>query len=76
LGLGDGREIYILSSERQPNRITKDEIKNKKLNKEISGGATGDITKADEMHVRPAIAKHTAVSPYSNSISKKHTSAL
>ena len=35
-GLGDGREIYILPLERQPNRITKDESKNKKLNKEIS----------------------------------------
>lgn len=34
-GLGDGREIYILSPERQPNRITKDEIMNKKSNEEI-----------------------------------------
>ena len=36
LGLGDGMEIYILQPELQPNRITKDEIKNKKLNREIS----------------------------------------
>ena len=36
LGLGDGREIYILQPERQPNKVTKDESKNKKPNKEIS----------------------------------------
>ena len=62
LGLGDGREIYILQPERQPNRITKDEIMNKKLNKEISARTTDDSsTKADEMHVSPAIAKPTVI---------------
>ncbi|HEY5405995.1 MAG TPA: hypothetical protein VIJ92_02870 [Ginsengibacter sp.] len=52
---GDGREIYILRRERQPNKVSKDEIKNKKLNKEFSAGTTDDSsTKADEKHVSPA----------------------
>jgi len=35
-GLGDGRKLYILPPERQPNKVTKDEIMNKKVNKGIS----------------------------------------
>ncbi len=58
LGLGDGREIYILQPERQPNKVTEDEIKNKKPNKEISARTKDDRSaKDDEMHVSPAFAK-------------------
>ncbi len=50
--------FIIVSPYLQPNRITEDEIKNKKLSKEISARTTADSsTKADDMHVSPAIAK-------------------
>jgi len=39
------------------NKVTKVEIKNKKLSKEISVRATDNSsTKADEMHISPTIA--------------------
>ena len=51
-------QFIFFSPERQPNKELKDEDKNKKLSKEISARTTDDSsTKADEMHVCPAIAK-------------------
>lgn len=62
LGLGDGRGIEILSPERQPNKELKVQIKNKKMNKEISAGTEAEQrTEADEKHVSPAIAKPNVV---------------
>lgn len=52
----------ILSPERQPNRITKVEVKNKKMNKEFLARTTDDSsTKDDGQHFSPAIAKPNVV---------------
>ena len=51
---------YFIKSSRepQPNKITKDEIKNKKLSKELSARTADESsTKDEQMHVSPAIAK-------------------
>ncbi len=57
-GLAMAGYFMMSCPEPQPNKITKDEIKNKKLSKEKSAGTTDDrSTKAEEMQVSPAIAK-------------------
>ena len=57
-GLAMAGNFINVSPQPQPNRITKDEIKNKKLSKEISARTTADSsTETDDMHVSPAIAK-------------------
>ena len=62
-GLGDGREIYILQPERQPNKEIKVQNKYKSSSKNFQPGTTDDSsTKADETHVSPAIAKPNVVS--------------
>ena len=55
---------YFIKScpESQPNKVTKDEIKNKKLSKETSAGTAADSsTKDEEMQVSPAIAKPAVI---------------
>ena len=58
LGLGDGREIYILPPERQPNKELKVQKKYKSPSKKFQPGLQpNNEQKADETHVSPAIAK-------------------
>ncbi|MGB5026511.1 MAG: hypothetical protein WBO44_14235 [Saprospiraceae bacterium] len=62
MGLGDGREIYILQPERQPNKVLKVQNKYKSSSKNFQPGTTDDSgTKADKTHVSPAIAKPTVI---------------
>ncbi len=59
-GLGDGGEIYILPPERQPMKELKYRISTKVHQRIFSPELLmNSEQKADEMHVRPAIAKPT-----------------